>query len=137
MSRTAARPATAVLPVALLRDAVAREVARRSLRGVAQDVGISPNGLRNFVNGAVPRPATRAKLERWLGRNAAEKGPSLGHLVRLVEELSGEFAPDQAAALGRDIAQLVASTYERRHRPPPRWVRELITHYRAGPGKRS
>lgn len=135
MSRSAARLPTPVLPVAMLRDAVAREVARRPLRHVAREVGISPNGLRNLVNGSTPRPATRAKVERWLSRAAGPKAPSLGHLVRLVDELGADLAPQQATALGRDIAQLVASAYERRHQAPPRWVRELITHYRARPPK--
>src|SRR5437867_10649015 len=54
------------LPVPLLRDAVARETARLSLRQAAAQISLSPNGLRNFLNGSAPRSATRAKLERWL-----------------------------------------------------------------------
>jgi hypothetical protein len=51
------------LPVPLLRDAVARELARMSLRQASRQIAISPNGLRNFVSGAAPRTTTRVKLE--------------------------------------------------------------------------
>ncbi len=134
MSRSAPRLPTPVLPVPLVRDALAREVARQSLRRVAREVGISPNGLRNFLRGSDPRPATRGKLEHWLAvRRGPTRPPSVGHLVRLLDELGADLAPRQAAALGREIAQSLATAYERRHQPPPRWVRELITHYRDQP----
>lgn len=47
------------LPVALLREAIERETARISLRRAAKEIAISPNGLRNFLNGSVPRTATQ------------------------------------------------------------------------------
>lgn len=134
MSRPATRLPTPTLPVPWVRDALAQEVARRSLRRVAREVGISPNGLRNFLRGSDPRPATRGKLERWLAtRRGPVRPPSVGRLVRLLDELGADLAPRQTAALGRDIAQLLAAAYERRHQPPPRWVRELITHYHSRP----
>src|SRR6266567_4998759 len=63
---TPSRRNVPALPVPLLRDAIGRETARMSLRSAAAAISISPNGLRNFLNGSVPRSATRAKLERWL-----------------------------------------------------------------------
>src|SRR3989449_4473596 len=71
------------LPVPLLRDAVGRETARLSLRRAAAAISISPNGLRNFLNGSVPRSATRAKLERWLANQQhVSRPPNVGQLVR-------------------------------------------------------
>ena len=118
------------LPVPLLRDAVAREVAQQSLRRAAREIGLSPNGLKNFLNGATPRLATRVRMERWLaGRARTRRSPSVGHLVRLIEELGAELSPRQTAALSRDVAELLVAAYENRRLPPPRWVRELAGHY--------
>lgn len=130
MSDAPSRPGT--LPIPLLRDAVAREVAGVSLRRAAREIGISPNGLRNFLNGATPRMPTRARLEHWLAaRSASVRPPTLGHLVRLLGEIGVDLSPQQTAALGRDIARLLTEAYEHRRRPPPRWVRELVGYYSA------
>lgn len=120
------------LPVFLLRDAVARQVATGSLRQAASQIGLSPNALRNFLKGAAPRMATRSKLERWLATHrTAEHGPSVGGLVRLLGELGAELSPAQTAQLGRETARFLLDAYEARRLPPPRWVRELAAHYRA------
>jgi hypothetical protein len=130
MKAPAARPPT--LPVFLLRDAVARQVATLSLRRAAREIGLSPNALRNFLSGARPRTATRGKLERWLvSRHAPERGPSVGRLVHLLGELGADLSPSQTAALGRETARFLLGAYEARRLRPPRWVRELADHYRA------
>src|SRR5438045_5754379 len=115
------------LPVPLLRDAIGRETARMSLRRAAAAISISPNGLRNFLNGSAPRSATRAKLERWLAEQGrTSRPPNVGQLVRLLNELSGDLAPHPTSQLGRDIARLLAEAYETRRLAPPRWVQELL-----------
>src|SRR5205807_4933578 len=124
------------LPVPLLRDAIGRETARLSLRRAAAEISISPNGLRNFLNGSVPRSVTRAKFERWLaGRQRVTRPPNVGQLVRLLNELAGDLSPHQTTQLGRDIAALLSKAYESRSLSPPRWAQELLRHYRARPGK--
>src|SRR5216117_1371791 len=124
------------LPVSLLRDAVARETARLSLRRAAREMSISPNGLRNFLNGSAPRSATRAKLERWLAEQGrTSRPPNVGQLVRLLNELAGDLSTQQTAALAGDIAGLLANAYEARRLSPPRWVQDLLRHYRVRRGK--
>ncbi len=127
----AGRRSVPTLPVPILRDAVARETAGLSLRKAAREITVSPNGLRNFLKGSVPHPATRAKLEHWLSaRGRGSRPPSIGRLIRLVGELATDLSPGQAAQLGRDIAELLARAYEARRLGPPRWVLELVRHYR-------
>jgi hypothetical protein len=124
------------LPVPLLRDAIGRETARMSLRRAAAAISISPNGLRNFLNGSAPRSATRAKLERWLAEQQhVSRPPNVGQLVRLLNELAGDLSTQQTAALAGDIAGLLATAYEARRLSPPRWVQDLLRHYRVRRGK--
>jgi hypothetical protein len=120
------------LPVTLLRDSIAREVARQSLRHAARQVAISPNGLRNFLNGAAPRSSTRVKLERWLAaQHRVSRPPNVGQFVRLVSELAGDLTPQQTLALGREVAQILGAAYEERRLSPPRWVKELAKRFRS------
>src|SRR2546430_14203193 len=73
------------LPVPLLRGGLGREAASLSLRGGAREVGMSPNGVRDFLQGAIPRSATRVKLERWLAtRGKVTRPPHVGQFVRLL-----------------------------------------------------
>jgi len=130
VKKPAPRPPT--LPIFLLRNAVARQTAMMPLRQAASQIGLSPNALRNFLNGAAPRRATRAKLERWLAATRApDREPSVGQLVRLLDELGADLSPSQAAALGRETARFLLGAYEAQRLSPPRWVRELATYYRA------
>jgi len=131
-----ARSTVPTLPVPLLRDGLAREAARFSLRRVAREVGMSPNGLRQFLQGAVPRSATRVKLERWLaGQGKVTRPPNLGQFVRLLNDLAVDLSPAQTLELGRALAELLVQSYEARRLSPPRWVRDLLRHYRTGRGK--
>jgi len=46
---------------------------------------MSPNGVRDFVQGAMPRGATRLKLERWLvSQGRIARPPNVGQFVRLL-----------------------------------------------------
>src|SRR3989442_9359169 len=109
------------LPVPLLRDAVGRETARMSLRRAAAAISISPNGLRNFLNGSVPRSATRAKLERWLANQQhVSRPPNVGQLVRLLNELAGGLSTQQTAMLPGDIPGVPAAAERAPPPSPPR-----------------
>src|SRR6266436_6868560 len=124
------------LPVPLLRDGLGREAASLSLRRVAREAGLSPNGVRDFLQGAIPRSATRVKLERWLAtRGKVTRPPNVGQFVRLLNELSVDISPAQTLELGRALAELLVHSYEVRRLSPPRWVQDLLRHYRPRRGK--
>jgi len=131
-----ARASVPTLPVPLLRDGIAREAARYSLRRVAREVGMSPNGLRDFLGGALPRSATRAKLEQWLAsQGQVTRPPNMGQFIRLLNHLAVDLSPDQTKQFGRAIAELLVESYEVRRLSPPRWVQALLRHYRPLRGK--
>lgn len=52
-----------------VRQAVRERVAETSLRAVADEVPMSFSGLRFFLRGGTPQPATRAKLVAWFSRS--------------------------------------------------------------------
>lgn len=92
---------------------------------------MSPNGLRDFLQGATPRSATRAKLERWLAdQGTVTRPPNVGQFVRLLNQLAVDLSPDQKTQFGRAIGQLLVESYETRRLSPPRWVQALLRHYR-------
>lgn len=110
----------------MLRDAVAREGASVSLRQAAREIGTSPNGLRNFLNGAAPRRVTRAKLEKWLSlRVTPNRPPAVGHLVGLIQALAADLTPRQAIALTGDVAKAVVVAYRECGVAVPKWVLQL------------
>jgi len=120
------------LPVRVLRVAVDREVAHRSLRRAAAEVGVSPNGLRHFLGGAFPRLSTRLKLERWLAANATpSRPPAVGQLVRLLHELAADLPTEQAGELALSIGSMLEEAYTGLRLSPPAWVRELARQGRA------
>ncbi len=109
-----------------------------SLRGAAKAIAVSPNGLRNFLNGSAPRSATRTKLERWLAsQERPSRPPGVGQLVRLLGELSADLSPQQTEQLGRTITALLAEAYAARRLSSPRWVQDLLRHYQPRRGKTS
>jgi transcriptional regulator with XRE-family HTH domain len=119
-----------------LRNAIGREAARLSLRRAAREIALSPNGLRNFLNGSTPHSASRVKLERWLAtQSRTTPPPNVGQLVRLVNELAVDLSRRQAVELGREVARWLAEAYEARQLGAPHWVQELLRHYRPRRGK--
>lgn len=97
---------------------------------------MSPNGLRHFLEGATPRSATRVKLERWLAaQGKVTRPPNLGQFIRLLNELSVDLSPVETLELGRTLAGLLVQSYDMRRLSPPRWVRDLLRHYRPRRGK--
>jgi len=96
---------------------------------------MSPNGVRDFVNGAMPRGATRLKVERWLvSQGGIARPPNVGQFVRLLNEVAGDLSPKQAVQMGRQLASLLVESYEERRLAPPGWVRELQRHYQPPAG---
>src|SRR2546428_12892128 len=97
---------------------------------------MSPNGVRDFLQGAIPRSATRVKLERLhTTRGKVTRPPNVGQFVRLLSELSVDLSPGQTLELERALAELLVQSYDARRLSPPRLVQELLRHYRARRGK--
>lgn len=111
------------MPLSRLRDLLAQCVEADSIRGVAREVGLPPNGLKYFLEGGVPRQATRRKLEAWFVRRAARGAASdsdagraaLSILVRCLPPAHRGAAQDRVAALIRELCEQAGS-------PAPAWL---------------
>lgn len=85
-----------------IRNALRFAIERKSLRAVAAQVGMSPTGLQEFVDGANPYGKTRAKVRTWFYRETG----------------LNNLAPDDAEAI---LRRLVCTLPE-----PDRGVRRLL-----------
>ena len=117
--------------VETLREAARTAVDATSLRQAARDIGMSPTGLRGFLDGAAPYVKTERKLRAWYLREASRNlhavtPEAASNAIRL---LIGHFAPTQ----GKEAALEVMEVLERRCRstqaPVPAWIDELRGRY--------
>jgi hypothetical protein len=59
-----------------IREEIAARVNATSLRRVAREVGMSPTGLRKFLDGADPYSPTVHRLRVWYLKFAIERAPA-------------------------------------------------------------
>jgi len=59
------QPESVPVPTDEIRTALRRYLEGESLRQTAREVGMSPTGLTNFLNGATPFTPTVRKLKKW------------------------------------------------------------------------
>lgn len=88
------------------RNAAAMAVENTSLRSVATEIGMSPTGLKKFLNGTNPYGPTLHKLRRWHAeRLATARPPTLDPELFAIalDLLFSECHPD-AAAVGKERA---------------------------------
>jgi hypothetical protein len=106
----------------LRRDVRAR-VEGMTLRHVARQVGMTPEGLRRFLLGRDPQTATSRKVERYVARQTPPMGGATAFIVlrALVQDLPPARQPAAVAALARSVEGAVA----RAGCEPPRWLAEI------------
>lgn len=117
--------------VETLREASRTFVDATSLRQAARDIGMSPTGLRGFLDGAAPYVKTERKLRSWYLREASRnvQAVSAENASNALKLLVNHFAP----AYGRETMLEIIDVLERRARdsqtPVPAWVGELRERY--------
>ena len=114
--------------VETLREAARTFMDATSLRQAARDIGMSPTGLRGFLDGAAPYVKTERKLRAWYLReaNRGVQAVSPEAASNALKLLVNHFAP----AYGREAMMELIDVLERRARdsqtPIPAWVGELL-----------
>lgn len=110
-----------------IREALRFAIQRASLRRVAAQVGMSPTGLQQFVDGAKPYGKTREKVRAWFYRATGSSNlaadDAAGALRRLVCTLP---EPDRGV---HRMLDSVEAAYVEAGMYAPEWVgrvRELV-----------
>ena len=115
-----------------MRETAAARVENTSLRSVAREVGMSPSGLKKFLDGAAPYTPTLRRLRQWYLQYGAvrlgqvEAADASSALAVLLHDLS----PDARRGLARSILEQLARAYEASGKPVPAWLPEMLA---AGP----
>ncbi|HEX5724980.1 MAG TPA: hypothetical protein VFX98_05915 [Longimicrobiaceae bacterium] len=112
--------------VEAIRHAAEEAVNAGSLRSVAASVGMSPTGLRQFLNGRTPYRATLRKLADWylhyqLGRHEFSAETARAGMFVLLEAVPEAH---QAHARERLLDRLAEIHRDLRLRPPS-WLARL------------
>jgi len=108
--------------VARLRAALRDAVGSRTLRGVAEELGMSPTGLSNFIAGTQPYGKTLHRLRAWAERNGIGGPPppvDADQLRRYVETLPD---PDVGVRL---LLDAVDEAYATAKMFAPGWVQQV------------
>lgn len=126
---TGALPDQRLIPQ--LRTAVIERVERTSLRSAAREIGMSPTGLKKFLDGNMPYTKTLHRLRKWYLQHAADTEGDIGEedaqaaLRVLVHDLPDEVRAETIQGLLRCMEE----SYTRSHHDVPAWIGELRARY--------
>jgi len=120
-------PARQATPVQALREAARSFVDATSLRQAARDIGMSPTGLRGFLDGAAPYVKTERKLMAWYLREGAQQFQAVSPdaAQTAMRLLVGHFAVQQASEAALEVLDVVERRCRAAQAPVPGWVPEL------------
>lgn len=108
-----------------IRQTAELRVQETSLRQVAYRVGLSPMGLKKFLDGASPYEANRRKLADWFVREQGRRGEPIADPTVAAIAL-GMVLRDLPASLRREsvepMVKLLESLYGRSQAPRPVWL---------------
>ena len=108
-----------------IRQTAELRVEETSLRQVAYRIGLSPMGLKKFLDGASPYEANRRKLSDWYVREQGRRSvPAPDPSVSVIA--LGLVLRDLPSPLRREavepMVQLLESLYGRSQAPRPAWL---------------
>ncbi len=114
-----------------LRETAQERVENTSLRSVAREIGMSPTGLKKFLQGTAPYSPTLRRLRNWYVRHAASRTATV-HLEDATAALSVLVHDLDAAPRSRAAATVLDAVglgYEESGVAKPAWVAELRSRY--------
>lgn len=119
-------PSNGGAPIGAIRNAASAAVRATSLRSVASAVDMSPTGLRHFLNGRTPYPATLRKLKAWYVRYQLSRREFSADVAQAGVAVLLEAIPeDQLAGATRQLLDALREIHRERGVAPPLWLEAL------------
>ena len=114
-----------------IREVASARVEATSLRRVAREIGMSPTGLRKFLDGTEPYTPTLHRLRVWYVRFAAAPSEGVGReeASAALAVLTHDLSPTPRRAAAQGILDALARGYEASGRPRPAWLADLREEY--------
>lgn len=115
------------LPIEMVRELARHRSEQRSLRYVADQIGVGPSTLHNFLKGAMPHPRIRHKLAEWYVRELGRGGdayPDGAYASAVLMLVSGLPAEGREEAR-EDLISLVERLYDQHDLPRPAWMERI------------
>jgi hypothetical protein len=110
-----------------LRETAAARVENTSLRSVAREIGMSPTGLKKFLQGTAPYSPTLRRLRSWYVQYAAVQSGNVGleDATAALNVLVHDLAPDPRIDTARCLLECVGRGYDQSGKARPSWMAEL------------
>ncbi|HEX6369794.1 MAG TPA: hypothetical protein VF006_12820 [Longimicrobium sp.] len=110
--------------IPLMREAVTERVERTSLRTAAREIGMSPSGLKKFLDGNMPYTKTIHRLRRWYLQHAGDAREELSEeeAYAALSVLVHDLPPGTRAATMAAMVECAEQGYARVRRDVPAWV---------------
>ena len=114
-----------------LRAAVAERVERTSLRSAAREIGMSPTGLKKFLDGNMPYTKTIHRLRAWYVHHAADRQEETSDDAAFAAfgVLVHDLPPGTQAQTVEAMLHCIEQGYARSRRPVPAWLAQLRRQY--------
>lgn len=111
-----------------LRETIAERVESTSVRQIAREIGMSPTGLKKFLEGTAPYSPTLRRLRSWYVHYAAVAGGEVVEydastaLAVLVHDLS----PGARQETVEEMLEALARGYDGSKKPRPDWLSRQV-----------
>ena len=114
-----------------LRETAASRVENTSLRSVAREIGMSPTGLKKFLQGTAPYSPTLRRLRSWYVQYAAVQSGNVGleDATAALNVLVHDLAPDPRRDTAGCLLECVGRGYDQSGKARPAWMSELQTRF--------
>jgi hypothetical protein len=111
-----------------IREAIHRAAeVTNSYRGLGREIGASPQGLHNFLDGAEPRPGMRLRLTRWYLAEIAktDDGTTAGHADAALYILTRHLPEARRIECVESLLADIEANTRAAGMAPPDWLAEL------------
>jgi hypothetical protein len=106
--------------LAEIQTALETAVSRSTLRGVAGELGMSPSGLTNLLEGARPYGKTVAKLREWYARRVGLDQVRPATILHDLQQYVATLPSPECGVL--DVLAAIEHAHVQARRPVPAWV---------------